>query len=129
MRDRECFTATLDRERTTNVFCVAPSLTGRRRRASPTHRAHAVGGGSTHRRHLARKAGIQPNLDRYSREVLDVLQVDATTEYDSEAAMPLLIPPGAQYGATRSKAGKGNRLGMGQLQTPATHELSLVMRL
>jgi hypothetical protein len=32
MRDRECSTATVDRERATHVSCIAPSLTGKRRR-------------------------------------------------------------------------------------------------
>src|ERR671916_1959647 len=34
-----------------------------------------------------------------------------------------LIPPGAQYGATQGKPGKGNRLDMGDLQPPATRGL------
>src|SRR5215208_3213147 len=45
-----------------------------------------------HRRHPARVA-VEVRLDSsLSREVLDVLQVSATTEHDREAAMPPLIP-------------------------------------
>ena len=51
-----------------------------------------VGGVGANGRHPARVA-VEERLDSsLSREVLDVLQVNATTEYDREAAMPLLTP-------------------------------------
>jgi hypothetical protein len=53
---------------------------------------HAVGGVAAHRWHPARVA-IEDRLDSsLSRGVLDVLQVNATTEHDRETAMPVLIP-------------------------------------
>src|SRR5919112_65591 len=45
IRDHECHTGTVVSDRITHVFCLAPSLSAKRRRASPTHRVHALGGG------------------------------------------------------------------------------------
>jgi hypothetical protein len=53
---------------------------------------HAISVRTTHRRHPARVAAEERLDSTLSREVLDVLQVNATTEHDLEAAMPLLIP-------------------------------------
>jgi hypothetical protein len=43
-----------------------------------------------------------------AKQVLDELRVRDTSEQDCEAAMPLLIPPGTQYGATLGKAQQRN---------------------
>ena len=51
-----------------------------------------VSGVAAHGRHPARVA-VEDRLDsNLSREVLDVLQVNATTEHDREATLPFLIP-------------------------------------
>jgi hypothetical protein len=91
MQDRKCSTATAIRERSTNVSCLAlrpPVSTV----VSPTPCVHAVGGGRAHRRHPARVAAEERLDSSLAREVLDILQMSATTEHDREAAMPLLIP-------------------------------------
>ena len=59
---------------------------------SPAPCVHGVGGGGAHRRHPARVAAEERPDSGLAREVLDVLQMSATTEHDREAAMPLLIP-------------------------------------
>ena len=91
MRDRGFSTATVVRERSTHVSRLALR--------SPVSAAfvaqrlvHAVGGGTANRRHPARVAAEERLDSSLSREVLDVLQVNATTEHDREAAMPVLIP-------------------------------------
>jgi hypothetical protein len=59
---------------------------------SPAPCVHGVGGGGAHRRHPARVVAEGRPDSSLAREVLDVLRMNATTEHDGEAAMPLLIP-------------------------------------
>jgi hypothetical protein len=53
---------------------------------------HAVGGVVAHRSYPPRVAVEDRPGSRLSREVLDAIQMSATSEHDREAAMPLLIP-------------------------------------
>jgi hypothetical protein len=111
LHDRECSTATVVRERSTHVCCLA--LRSPLSAAFVAQRlVHIVGGGRANRRHPARLAAEDRLDSSLSREVLDVVQVNATTEHDrvrqSYASIDTtLIPPGTQYGATLSKAMKG----------------------
>jgi hypothetical protein len=54
---------------------------------------HPIGGVAAQRRHPARVAAEVRLDSSLSGEVLDVLRVNATTERDGGAAMPLLSPP------------------------------------
>jgi len=90
MHDRECSTATLVTEHTR--FLPSFALTALSTVVSPTPCVHAVGRSTAHRRHPARVVAEERLDSTLAREVLDVLQVNVTTEHDREAAMPPLIP-------------------------------------
>jgi len=77
------------------VAATRPTTEGdRKARVGPLAQglAPTVGGVGAHGRHPARVAVEQRLESSLSHEVLDVLQVNATTKHDREAAMPVLIP-------------------------------------